>query len=55
MDAKMHTKNPAHGKVGNTLAMFPITRNMPIMKTITARRRRKLDPDSMKRRRLSNL
>jgi len=55
MDAKMHTKNPAHGKVGNILNMFPIIRNMPIMKTITAKRRRKLDLDSMKRRRTSNL
>jgi len=55
MDAKMHTKNPAHGKVGNILVRFPITRIIPIIKTITAKRRRKLDSDFMKRRRIWNL
>ncbi len=49
MDAKAHTKNPAHGKVGNILDMFPITRNMPMIRTITAKRRRKLPSDFMKR------
>jgi hypothetical protein len=55
MDAKAHTRNPAHGNVGYILNTFPITRNIPIMKIITARMRRRLDPDFIKRRRIWNL
>jgi hypothetical protein len=55
MDARTHTRNPAHGKVGYILNTFPITRNIPIPKTITAKKVSKLDPGSIERRRTSNL